>query len=87
MDDFAIELFDGEVQTWIPGLSVGAEVKLPVRFDLEAGLKCSATLESTTGFLYTKTGGYQPIRTRSNTVELDTEGSGDISFPPGAPWM
>ena len=80
VDDFAIELFDGEVQTWIPGLSVGAEVKLPVRFDLEAGLKCSATLESTTGFLYTKTGGYQSIRTRSNTVELDTEGSGDISF-------
>lgn len=80
VDEFAIKLFDGEVSTWIPGLSVGAEVKLPVQFNLEAGLTCSAKLETTTGFLYTSVSGYQPIRTRSNTATLDADGGGSISF-------
>ena len=47
---------------------------------MDASATCKATIESTNGFLFTTTDGYQPIRTRKSDTDLDIKGSGSISF-------
>lgn len=79
-DELSIPLYQGPLAVRVPKLSVNADVKFPVRFSLEAAATCKATLESTNGFLYKTTDGYQPIRTCEKEVDLDVRGSGNISF-------
>ena len=79
-EELAVPVYNGPLAVPVPGLSINADVKFLSEFNLDASATCKATIESTNGFLFTTTDGYQPIRTRKSDTDLDIKGSGSISF-------
>ncbi|MCL2672337.1 MAG: dockerin type I domain-containing protein [Clostridiales bacterium] len=64
------------------GLTVSANLAIPLDWNLRASGTAVATLKTENGFVYSSTGGYQPISTKDFNTSLKVDGSARITVGP-----
>ncbi len=80
---YSIPILKKEVPTKIPGLTVGAEAKIPLELTGKIGLGFHYESESTSGVVFNSDSGTREIREKEQTLEVDyLEGEVEISFGP-----